>query len=436
MKCPYCLEEIINGAKKCKHCKSFINLSKTENKNQSWKNKKLLLSLFILTLIGVGTYNFFSYPSLNTMGNRIPEDFDLESAKSKAITPDRDDFFRYPEMFIGEALHFRGEVVQKVSDTQYRIRIYNEEKHFYNMLENIIFCDLLDSTFSRFLINDTVDFFAIGNNTITYQTVLGSTKTIPAVLVFDARISDKSSNNHPKKADGTITKESISIQKPSTLKNKYNNLKLFEPLPRRNKFLIEHDSYFTIRKDEPLNGFSIDKQLKYKNKYFNGSQVSGLNDSGWSPPVFLTTIPETPFMVGIKCEETYCYGFIINIDKWEIDDSLGSGLLKSFTYSKDKNYLVFPTYHGGNYGILSVEMTWPPKTKFSNLTELIWLPKEAEISFELQNAIWISNNELLLNLQFVQENFLIGGVKIDLSVDTGKFRVSDHKLIEIENTSP
>lgn len=64
-KCPFCAEEILTDAKKCKHCGEFIE----KNISNGTSNKRIL-KIIISIVIVVLVYNFFSALSTNAEYNR------------------------------------------------------------------------------------------------------------------------------------------------------------------------------------------------------------------------------------------------------------------------------------------------------------------------------------------------------------------------------
>ena len=112
--CPYCGEKILLEAKKCKHCKEFINVSTHENSNYSEQEtiiqgkfdlSNIILGLLIIGL-GWGLYFFGSWHVLVGRSISIFEQALITGSKLSFVNKDfifvKDGFlFRINESYYG-----------------------------------------------------------------------------------------------------------------------------------------------------------------------------------------------------------------------------------------------------------------------------------------------------------------------------------------------
>lgn len=93
------------------------------------------------------------------------------------------DLLRYPEKYKGKKAYFFGEVVQKVSSTQFRVSVNCKKYHYisgYNCSDTIYVTYYGDL---NLLEDDMVKLWGTMDETVTYTTVMNTTVTIPS---FDA----------------------------------------------------------------------------------------------------------------------------------------------------------------------------------------------------------------------------------------------------------
>lgn len=111
----------------------------------------------------------------------------IQEYKDSCVTPTYDDFFRNSDDYYGKDVHFRGEIIQVISQdangatlrvdvtkkgtysTYYTDTIYVDYDN-YDEIETV-----------KLLEGDIIDLYGIGSGEVTYTTVLGASMTIPSM---------------------------------------------------------------------------------------------------------------------------------------------------------------------------------------------------------------------------------------------------------------
>lgn len=95
------------------------------------------------------------------------------------------DIERKPEDFKNEWIEFEGRIIQVMegdATTAYRIAVNDD-------IDNVVYLEVLTTTLDqRLLKDDNVKIYATFNDLITYETVMGSSQTIPAFNAHGDRI--------------------------------------------------------------------------------------------------------------------------------------------------------------------------------------------------------------------------------------------------------
>ena len=97
-----------------------------------------------------------------------------------------EDLARYPEKYLLETVKYKGKVVQVVeNDDEYILRV-NVTKGSYGIYKDTVWVQYTrnDTDSGRILEDDIITFYGYSYETISYETVLGATVTIPAVLAI------------------------------------------------------------------------------------------------------------------------------------------------------------------------------------------------------------------------------------------------------------
>lgn len=112
----------------------------------------------------------------------------FQEVQSEASQVTYDDLFRNNESYLGELVHYRGQVVQVVEagGDDYRLRVNVTEGAYF--WEDTVF---LHYSGARLLEDDIVEFVGEVKGLITYEAVLGNQITIPEIQSVQTRLISK-----------------------------------------------------------------------------------------------------------------------------------------------------------------------------------------------------------------------------------------------------
>lgn len=120
--------------------------------------------------------------NLNKSVTQVKNDYIAEYKKS-CKTYDYKTIFRYAEEYKGKDVKYTGKVVQVIENSigaSYRVNVTKDQWGYYDDTIYVTFIDL-DGNTPRILEDDIVTFYGTLSDLYTYETVMGSTLTIPSV---------------------------------------------------------------------------------------------------------------------------------------------------------------------------------------------------------------------------------------------------------------
>ena len=123
--------------------------------------------------------------SLNKTVSQTTQDY-INDYKNSCKTYDYKTIFRYAEEYKGKDVKYTGKVVQVIegsSYTSYRVNITKDRWGYYDDTVYVIFMDL-DKKTPRILEDDIITFYGTLGDLYTYETVMGSSVTIPSVTAY------------------------------------------------------------------------------------------------------------------------------------------------------------------------------------------------------------------------------------------------------------
>lgn len=112
------------------------------------------------------------------------EPFNLEKFKKEATTYPYKELARNPKNYVNKKVVFYGEVIQVLesgTNAEYRVNVTSTE---YGYEDTIYVTYKLDKDQPRVLEEDFVTIWGVSKGLITYETVLGSSVTIPQVEAY------------------------------------------------------------------------------------------------------------------------------------------------------------------------------------------------------------------------------------------------------------
>ncbi len=116
----------------------------------------------------------------------------IDSIKSKAIDVPYTDLYRYNENYVGQYVHYRGQVLQTSTEngtTWWRIATKASEYGGYS--EDVILLAANDYSGLRLLEGDIVDVWGQSVNLVTYTAIMGNEITVPLISYLNVELVDK-----------------------------------------------------------------------------------------------------------------------------------------------------------------------------------------------------------------------------------------------------
>ena len=120
--------------------------------------------------------------NLNKTVSQAKTDY-INDYKNSCQTYDYKTIFRYAEDYKGKDVKYTGKVVQVIESdiaTSYRVNVTKDKWGYYDDTIYVTFIDL-DKNTPRILEDDIITFYGTLSDLYTYETVMGSTVTIPSV---------------------------------------------------------------------------------------------------------------------------------------------------------------------------------------------------------------------------------------------------------------
>jgi len=112
-------------------------------------------------------------------------DMTIEEMKRKAIHVDYDELRRHPEQYRGTVVEYTGKITQAVPGTEKAFRVYITKEYFWT--DDIYLRVGYDISL---ITEDIIYFVGIARGNITYETVLGSERTIPLIDGYYVELSN------------------------------------------------------------------------------------------------------------------------------------------------------------------------------------------------------------------------------------------------------
>lgn len=200
MLCPKCKREIADNVQFCPECGTGIAAKKKKKPlTKKWWFWLIIIFLFIACIGTIGGEDDVSSNPTEIISENINIDNPTDNTTSatsttSAITEDEykascesvayKDIARLPDDYKGKQVVFTGEVIQVQESSWSKSTIYriNVTKDQYGYWDDTVYVTYkLPEGAPRILEDDIVTFYGQCEGTHTYETVLGSNITIPAV---------------------------------------------------------------------------------------------------------------------------------------------------------------------------------------------------------------------------------------------------------------
>lgn len=138
----------------------------------------VLVAGFIIIGIGASSH---STPSVS------------DDVLAKAQPASYDELARYPDRYDGKGVLLHGEVMQKISDTEFLICISKGE---FGIWTDQVYVKLKgDAKGTRLLEDDIVDIVGVAQGEISYKSVSGQKISVPAIDVYKAEVAIKAGDS-------------------------------------------------------------------------------------------------------------------------------------------------------------------------------------------------------------------------------------------------
>lgn len=138
------------------------------------------------------------YTVLNAIGGietDVEPVVDVTQLRASLVPLSYDDLARYPDENKGKSVVYRGKVVQKVSDTTFRVNITQDKYGFWS---DTVYVELKgQAKEARILEDDIIELLGVTNGERSYRAVLGNRITIPRISVYEARVLAKAGEPWP-----------------------------------------------------------------------------------------------------------------------------------------------------------------------------------------------------------------------------------------------
>lgn len=112
-----------------------------------------------------------------------------EKAKKEATSISYEELFRSGSSLSGEYFKFQGKIVQAIGSNQYRVNVTKEPGYSMDFWEDTVLLTVDPEAEVKLLEDDIISFTARSSGTVTYETIMGASVEIPAVVADGADVS-------------------------------------------------------------------------------------------------------------------------------------------------------------------------------------------------------------------------------------------------------
>ncbi len=142
-----------------------------------------------LLVLFIGFIILFFGTSISDIDSNSISDIDLNEIREQAIELSYDELARYPEINKGVPVIQTGKIIQKISDTTFRVNITKGE---YGFWRDTIYVRLLgEAKNARLLEDDIISLTGLAQGEITYESILGQSITIPRIDAYEVSVIQK-----------------------------------------------------------------------------------------------------------------------------------------------------------------------------------------------------------------------------------------------------
>lgn len=112
-----------------------------------------------------------------------------KKAKKEATSISYEELFRSGSSLSGEYFKFQGKIVQAIGSNQYRVNVTKEPGYSMDFWEDTVLLTVDPEADVKLLEDDIISFTARSSGTVTYETIMGASVEVPAVVADGADVS-------------------------------------------------------------------------------------------------------------------------------------------------------------------------------------------------------------------------------------------------------
>lgn len=145
----------------------------------------VVVLLIIVVILGIALLASYDESQETTDVEAV----DVSALKKQLANLTFDDLARYPDQHKGKAVSYSGKVVQKISETAWRVNITQGP---YGIWEDTVYLEIRgDARKVRVLEDDIIEFTGIANGERTGTTIFGQKVTLPRITVYEVVLVEK-----------------------------------------------------------------------------------------------------------------------------------------------------------------------------------------------------------------------------------------------------
>lgn len=137
-----------------------------------------LILVLVMCIIGCSSDITASSPTMS-----------IDQMRDQAQNISYDNLARYPDKYKGVPVTYQGQVIQKVSQTQFRVNVTEDEYGFWDDTVYIVLADNIKD--ERIIEDDIITFMGLAQGEMTYESVLGNLVYIPRIDIYEVTVLEK-----------------------------------------------------------------------------------------------------------------------------------------------------------------------------------------------------------------------------------------------------
>ncbi len=140
-----------------------------------------------LLILSVGLIMLFVGTTISLSGISSPTSVDLNEIREHAREIPYDELARYPNTHKGTPVIHKGKIIQKISDTSFRVNITIGSYGIWS--DTVYVKNYGEASKVRLLEDDIIVFIGIAQGEITYESIFGQNITIPRIDAYEVKLT-------------------------------------------------------------------------------------------------------------------------------------------------------------------------------------------------------------------------------------------------------